>query len=108
MFPFVCRPRVHGGGGPDLDEDLAVGRSRRLGLMLGRKVIRNGDVTGHDGAALVCAHHCDDGERHTQIIAYKGHARQFSKESTCLLKATETRFETHPGSFAGRCISLSS
>lgn len=62
-------PCVYSSAGPDLDENLAVIRLRWLGLVLGGKEVRHRDVVGHQRVGLVCAHHCDDGEGHAQVVA---------------------------------------
>lgn len=63
------QPCVYGRGRPDLDEDFAVGRLRRLGLVLRGKEIGHSNVMRHHRAGFVGAHHCDDGERHSQVVS---------------------------------------
>lgn len=63
------QPCIYGRGRPDLNEDFAVGRLWRLGLVLRRKEIGHSDVMRHHRVSFVGAHHCDDGKRHSQVVS---------------------------------------
>lgn len=63
------QPCVYGRGRPDLDEDFTVGRLWRLGLVLRGKEIGHSNIMRHHRVGFVGAHHCDNGERHSQVVS---------------------------------------